>query len=288
MRLNITAMRDTLMCPQYGYNKHIVRRGPVWTPVALDVGSLFHEGMEQRLVGEPVIKHLLPSWGMVSQPARDTFDKHKLWIPMNAFAPDPNWEIHGIEMRVGRAITPNLELVGRLDGFILWQGKLWDLQWKTYSDDLLDLIEKVRLSWHEVGYQWMAESTAPSIPWGGTILGACQKLPGYRMTPDETGKKTREEVTDRMREAAFTLHFITRSPEKQEEMVRQLIQTAMKVQSELEAGAPLRNYDSCFGKFGTKCAFYDVCHHHGHLHGPEFIDLEDRYGDEENNPAPAA
>lgn len=281
MRLNITMIRDTLKCPQYAHNLHVARRGPVWTPVALDVGSLFHEGMERRLRLEPVLKHELPSWGMVSQPARDTFDKHKLWVPMNSFEPDPNWEIQGVELRVQRPITPNLELVGRLDGFIIWQNKLWDLQWKTYSDDLLDLIEKVRLSWHEVGYQWMAEHSAPTIPWGGTILGACQKLPGYRLTPDENGKKSREEVTDEMRAAAFTLHFITRSREQQEDMVRQLIQTAMKVQGELEAGALLRNYDQCFTRFGSKCAFFDVCHHHGHLHGPEFIDVEDRYAEQE-------
>jgi hypothetical protein len=201
--------------------------------------------------------------------------KHRLWVPINAFLPDPNWEVHGIELKVQRPIAPNLTLEGTLDGFIIWQNKLWDLQWKTYTDGLQDLLERVRLSWHEVGYQWMAEHimSGHQLPWGGTILGACQKLPSYRIVD-----KHREEVTDTQRELAFSLHYITRGSNQQADMVSQLLQTAMQVQDELEHRALLRrNFDSCFSPWGGRCQFFDVCHNGQNLFGPDFKDLGDRY-----------
>ena len=163
------------------------------------------------------------------------------------------------------------------DGKVVWNGKRWSAQWKTYTDDLLSLQERVRLSFHEVGYQWLAESEG--IPWGGTILGACQKLPGYRIIDHR-----RHEITDQDRVEAFSIHYLTRPPEMQERMVRDLLAAAEKTQWELEGMHIRRNYDSCFGPYGRgKCPYFAVCHESEDLMGPKFKDLEDRYGNDDSS-----
>ena len=277
MLTNISMIRNVLKCPQYAYNQNVALRGPLETPESLEVGTLFHEGMHARLGGQSVSAERLPSWSAVSQDARDTFTKHKLWLPLNAFTVPNDWQVLGAEVALKRAISPRLTLQGRLDGLVVWNGKRWSAQWKTYTDDLLSLQERVRLSFHEVGYQWLAESEG--IPWGGTILGACQKLPGYRIIDHR-----RHEITDQDRVEAFSIHYLTRPPEMQERMVRDLLAAAEKTQWELEGMHIHRNYDSCFGPYGRgKCPYFAVCHESEDLMGPKFKDLEDRYGNDDSS-----
>lgn len=277
MNLNITMLRDTIKCPRMAHNLHVLQRGPLRVPVALEEGQLFHEGMHLRLSGrDAILPSDLPSWAFVGQEARDNFLKHRLWIPISNFTVPSDWEIIGAEHALTRPISPNLNLQGRLDGLIRLNGRRWGVQWKTYTDDLNSLVEQVRLSWHEVGYQWLTQAD----DYAGTILGACQKLPSYRMLEGEDGKKRRTEITDDMRSQAFTVHYITRSPSDQQRMARNLIQTALQVQQDLAVTPPRQNYDACFGPFRRgKCSFFQVCHYGADINGPEFTDLEDRYAD---------
>jgi hypothetical protein len=278
IKTNISMLRDYLKCPQLCYNAHVLKRGSARKSVALEVGTLFHEAMELRLSGRPA-GLTMPSWPEVNQDSRDIWEKHKLWLPITEFIPEPEWEIKGIELALEAKVSEAVTLQGRLDGLVLWNGKFWSLQWKTYDDDLLGLQERVRLSWHEVGYQWLARQNGYE-PWGGTILGACQKLPGYRLVEQDNGKKVRQEVTDAQRIAALTIHYLTRREDVQERMAGDLLEWLSAIPPTLELGGPnvIRNYDSCFGPFGrSKCPYFPVCHEGESLDSGQFVTLEDRY-----------
>jgi hypothetical protein len=284
MNVNISMLKDFVKCPQLAHNIHVRKRGLEGRSAKMEVGSLFHEMMERRLMGagEPRGKEntrgmALPSWTTVSSEARELWEKHRLWLPANAFELDPAWEMVATE----KALESEVGLVmlqGRLDAIIKYNGKFWSLQWKTYESDLLGLQEKVRLSYHEVAYQWLAEQNGYT-PWGGTILGACQKLPGYRMVENDSGKRERQEVTDAHRIAGLTFHYLARSPETQHAMWQNTGSLLMEMRAVLDGGPIVRrNYDQCFGLPGrAKCQFFNVCHHGEDLLGPPFADLRDRY-----------
>lgn len=298
MRLNISMLKDYLKCPQLAYYLHVNKRGPIKHAVPLDVGTLFHESAVFRWRGEQVaMVYKVPggpsderlfatdgaampqSWDIVSPEAQDQWIKHKLWLPLNAWSPDPAWEVIAVEDALEAPVNqppmvgPTLQ--GRLDGIVKWNGKFWSAQWKTYEDDLLGLQERVRLSYHEVAYQYLAEQNGYT-PWGGTILGACQKLPSYRII---NGK--RQEVTDEMRCAALTQHYLFRSPSTQTSMLWHTQAELAGADISMRLGIPLRNYDSCFGPFGRgRCPFFSVCHEGGSLDDDtKFTDLADRYAE---------
>lgn len=272
-------LRDYLKCPQLAYNAHVLKRGPVRKSSALEVGTLFHEAMANKL--DLGLTGAMPSWELVSDDARGLWEKHKLSLPIANFRPEPEWQIKGIELALEARMIDDVTLQGRLDGLVLWNGKYWSLQWKTYDDDLLGLQERVRLSWHEVGYQWLAEQNG-FTPWGGTILGACQKLPGYRLVEQDSGKKVRQGVTDAHRIAALTFHYLTRPRDVQNRMVGDLLDWLSALPPALdlyECGPDVaRNYDSCWTAFGrSKCPYFGVCHEGESLDSGKFVTLESRY-----------
>ena len=271
MNLNVSMLRDYLKCPQLAYNAHVLRRGAAKKPVALDVGSLFHEAMMLR-PEKTVLSAELPSWLEVSEDAREQWVKHKLWLPANSWKPDEGEETIGAEI-VLEAPFGEHKLQGRLDRLVGWSGKFWHRQWKTYTDGLLDLQERVRLSWHEVAYQYLAETNGYK-PWGGTILGACQKLPGYRMIEGH-----RHDITDTDRIDALTFHYLFRALRAQQRMLDDLKWHLKETAYYMRVCIPPpRNYDSCFGPFGRgRCQYFSVCHEGGSLNDPQFVTLEDRY-----------
>src|SRR5262247_3268527 len=80
MIYNISMLKDWLRCPQMAYNIHTKRRVRPPSP-ELEVGTLFHEMMENKL-DRKLVPGLLKSWDMVSQDSRDLWLKYKLWIPI--------------------------------------------------------------------------------------------------------------------------------------------------------------------------------------------------------------
>ena len=284
MNINVTMMRDFLKCPTLANNLHVKRRGPAKKSAALDVGTLFHEAMARRpeaLASGPE----LPSWEAVGDEGREAWDKHKLWLPANAWTPPIGEETHGVEIALEYEMYGGHVIQGRLDRLVFWNGKYWSRQWKTYTgneNDLLSLQERVRLSYHEVVYQWLAEYHHYT-PWGGTILGACNKLPGFRMPRSSEVGKGRIEIPDEEREQALTEHYLFRSKEKQMEMVEDAFRWFRQMTEVLDSHyKPVnKNYDSCFGPYGKgRCPFFGVCHEGASLDGPEFVTLEDRYAEQ--------
>jgi len=194
-----------------------------------------------------------------------------LAVPAEAYEFDPAWEVIAVEEPLLGAIN-GVAVQGRLDAIIKWNDKYWSLQWKTYSalDGLADLITYVQLSWHEPCYQELAKQNNYE-PWGGTILGACLKLPGYRIVNSK-----REEVTDEQRVAAFRTHAIARSAATQERIIHHLgLQLAdMKERWNLQ----IRNHEACWGTHGRmRCPYFGVCHDGGSLDSSEFRTAPERY-----------
>lgn len=294
MNISISMLKDWLRCGQYAHNLHVSRRGPIERNVNLDVGILFHEGMALR----PAAKVLpstaialngsewyewnqLPSWNEVGEKAQQEWNKHRLWLPINAWVPDPQWELLEPEMKLQHPISPTGEhvLQGTLDRPVIWQDKLWSLQYKTYTEGsspewaLLNLLEKVRLSFYEVAYQWLMERTIckdRGLPYGGVILGACAKLPGYQISAGR-----RAEISDQSRIDAFTFHHLKRSREQQDALWGDCWTQLMRAVTDLESGAPAKNLDSCFD-YG-RCPFFEVCHGAETLSDTRFVDKPGRY-----------
>jgi hypothetical protein len=254
--------------------------------VPLDVGTLFHEAMALRLGGaDRVLGPELGSWLEVSEDAREVWAKHRLWLPANKWVPDPAWKVLGTEVVLEAPLGYAHTLVGTIDAPLIWNGKLWSGQWKTFDGGsepewaLLNLQDKVRLSYHEVAYQWLMEQTLckeHSLPYGGVILGACEKLPGYRII-----NKKRVEITDGDREGALTFHHLFRSLEQQSALWFSTEDYLIHAAGTIAAGHAfylLKNLDTCFGPFGrSKCPFFAVCHEGADSNSPPLVDLKARY-----------
>jgi hypothetical protein len=285
MKISVSAMRDWLKCPQLAYNVHVLHRGPERRAVPLDVGTLFHEAMANRLGGAPrVLGPELGSWLTVSEDAREVWAKHQLWLPANQWTPDPAWKVLGTEVVLESEIGCGHTLVGTVDAPLIWNGKIWSGQWKTFDGGsepewaLLNLQEKVRLSYHEVAYQWLIERTLcqeHNLPYGGVILGACEKLPGYRII-----NKQRAEITDGDRAGALTFHYLFRSPQQQQALWADT-QDHLIYAANASADGPNyqpKNLDTCFGPFGrSRCPFFAVCHEGADINSPPLVDLKARY-----------
>src|SRR5712691_3718513 len=100
MTVNVSMLRDFLKCPQMSYNRHILRRDVAGKSVALELGTLFHEGMALRLGGADIWNDMysqpsVPSWDKVSTATHEAWIKHRLHVPINSFRPEPDWEILG-------------------------------------------------------------------------------------------------------------------------------------------------------------------------------------------------
>lgn len=278
MKFNVTQLRDYLKCPQFSYNLHVARRGIAYKSVTLEIGTLFHEAVELRMKSVPIALENfqdMPSWDTSSPEAIDTWYKHRLWLPISAFTPEPGWDVRGVETVLEAVLSPGVELQGRLDGIVAYNGKYWSLQWKTYEDDLMGLMEKVRLSWHESAYQWLAERNNLT-PWGGTILGACQKLPGYRM---QGSPRRRVDITDQQRVEALSIHYLFRAQSTQKRMEQDLKLQLTRLASSVQAPEIIgRNYDFCWGTSGrNRCPYYTVCHEGDSLENERYINIESRY-----------
>jgi len=266
----VSQLKDYLRCPAQAFFIHELRRVPSASNMALGIGTLFHEQMALLLVGKyNKVLAQLPSWKLCTDEVQDAYMKHYLYIVAERYYINPAWEIIHIEKALE---DPGINLQGRLDAIVKWNGKYWSLQWKTYSNDLAGLQEKVRLGYHEVAYQHLA-SINGYTPWGGTILGACQKLPSYRMAPDRRSKYM---ITPEDRQAAFTTHYLTRSPDEQASLLDNLTKHLERMSRDW--ALRLKNTDSCFGMFGnSRCPYFQVCHQGGSIGSGNYKTAEPRY-----------
>jgi len=255
-------MKDWLKCPQMSYNQHVLRIAQPGVAPPLELGALFHESIAERIAhGTPANESMD---GFASEAVAGLWAKHRLWVPINRFEVPPEWELLGVEQAYEAGFNDDGDILeGRLDLPIFHNGKYWSVQWKTYEGDILELCEQVRTSFHEVAYQWLCQCNGMT-PWGGTILGACEKLPGYWMLPGHNGKKRRVDITDEDRAQAFTLHYLTRSEEVQASMWADIQLHLDRMCYDWKTrfgsdGRKPRNYDQC-RSFGRRCQYYGVCH----------------------------
>jgi hypothetical protein len=266
----ISQLKDYIKCPQYAEFIHDLRRVPSKTPPYFDEGSIFHEAMENKLHGRNPDILQSASWMEAGDEARDRFfRKHRLDVAIDYYEIDPDWSVEAVEIPLYGTFG-RVKVVGRLDAIVKYNNKYWSLQWKTYSKDILRLIEQVRLGWHEAAYQDLARQNA-YLPWGGTILGACQKLPSYRVTD---GKRI--DITDEQRVETFTTHYLARNESEQSELIKNLITYLNNMQEGWGLGT--RNYESCWGpNKDFKCPYYDVCHGGQSIESEDFKTAAPRY-----------
>jgi len=270
MIFTVSQLKDYLRCPQLSYYAHELRRVPIVDSTAQGVGSIFHGLMALRMKGELGNNWSSgPIWSSTSQASRDAFCKHRLWIPASFYKIEPQWELIQVEQALTSSV---ISLQGRPDSIIKYNGKFWSLQWKTYTNDLPSLLDKVKLSFHEVAYEHLGRQNGFE-PWGGIILGACQKLPAYRMSSD---RRTKTPVTDPDRVAVFTTHYLTRSLELTAYLTGNLERLLERM--ERDWVHQLRNTDQCFGPFGgSRCPYFEVCHGGQSIESDTFKTAEPRY-----------
>lgn len=278
MKFSISQLQDFVRCPQLAHVRHIQLWDRAGGSPALTLGTMFHLAMEDKLLRRPS-RSAIELWAEVENGkdgAIELWEKHRLgdviaqWERPLEYG-EPIGVEQVIEVPLGRHT-----LQCRLDSIVQRNGYVWSEQHKTFADDLQSLVEKVRLSWHEIAYQYALQSTTHEEV-AGTILNACQKLPGYKLL-DLTGmgKKCKVEVTMEMRLAALTTHYLTRTDEEMRRGLR-AIEVYADIMEEMFEGEVPRNNSSCFDMNGHKCPLFAHCWDGEELVEPMFMKLKDRY-----------
>ncbi len=280
MKFSISQLQDFVRCPQLAHIKHVQLWDRAGGSPARTVGSMFHSAMEDKLLARPS-RSAIELWSEIDNPhagAIELWEKHRLG---DVIADWTRTEEYGVPSAVEEVLEAPLgehTLQGKLDSRVWRDGYWWSEQHKTYTDDLQSLTEKVRLSWHEVAYQYLLEYNGFS-PVGGTILNACQKLPGYKlMDLTGSGRKTKVEVTLEMRLRALTTHHLVRTPQEQSEGLHGITYYAERMGEMFARPQHLaRNNNNCFDMNGWKCPMFAHCWDGAELAEPMFIKLVDRY-----------
>lgn len=266
--ITISHIKDYLKCPMMAFYRHTARRGlPPHSP-ALSFGTVFHKMMEFKLKHEPV------PWDDLRNQchplARADFDNMR--EIMEPWEPPAEW----IKISVEEPLISSLGLMGRLDAIIHEKGVpgVWSGQWKTASGNrqVADLIEEVRVGFHETGYERMLSEKNYLV--NGTLLGVYRKLPKHKRVK---GKLVEVPLEER-RKLSWLMIKLPRSNEDMLARLRDLT----RLRDEITKGtrSSIRNTDACFGLYGnSRCEYYDVCHNGFDIDAPPFVDLPTRYDD---------
>lgn len=282
MRFNISQLQDYVTCPQLAYIRHALNIGRAGGSLAQTEGSMFHLAMEDKLrrVTQRSPQELFAAVANPRPGAIEVWEKHQLSDVIAAWERPAEWQPHAIEA-VLRAPLGHHEGEGRLDTIIKIDGYWWSEQHKTFADDLDAVLQRVRLSWHEAWYERLLEHNG-FTPVGGTIINACQKLPSYRMVEDPaTGKRRKVEVTQAMRRAALTTHFVSRTSAEQHHLLagiaRYVGEAAYDFANKAQHDIDLPRQTSSCWNFNNRCPFYSHCWEGEDLVPPNFIQLTPRY-----------
>lgn len=290
MKFSISQLQDFVRCPQLAHVRHVQLWDKAGGSPALTLGTMFHSAMEDKLLRRPS-RNALTLWSEVENGrdgAIELWEKHMLGEVINAWErPSEYGEPEGVE-KVLEAPLGGHVLQGKLDAIVRRTGFVWSEQHKTYADDLQSLTEKVRLSWHEVAYQYLLEYNGYA-PVAGTILNACQKLPGYKLLDlDGLGKKKKVEVTLEMRLAGLTTHYLMRTEEEQMQILESIAYYSEQM-SVMFAAYPImrveRNNNACFDMNGHRCPLFAHCWEGEDLIEPLFTKLTNRYPQEDACPS---
>ena len=211
MPVNITVSQalDWWKCPQFHWYKHVLHRSPTGEYKGpADLGTLMHSRLE---VFMKVLKFydmhppqtvLDPfttdghHWAMREELERAYLDKgmglkpndrnaaETLEYRLNWWATAGEWkrwdEIILIEkpltLVIGQVEGQDVVLHSKPDVFVVWNDKIWHVQWKSHSKNFTNLSLLVESSMHEATFKLQVEDNpAFKLPFGGTLLGAFDK-----------------------------------------------------------------------------------------------------------------
>ena len=260
MLISVSDLKTHVTCPQlYDHTVRQRKARPGDAAPALVLGTLIHKALEAKLLRKP--------W-------RASIEQHELTLlrdyepVLDLWEPPATWEVLGTETEVRLPLAPGIMGVGRVDGRIRWNGKVWPLQHKSLASTVPTHVfaEVQRTDWHECFYQAAIEAETGE-KCGGTILNIIRKLSAGAIARNPG--------------AAIELHYLTRSPEIIREALADMAIRALRIQEEGE-GAPIeKTRSACGGMFRNYlCSFKPVCDGLESINGSGFITIEPRYVEE--------
>jgi PD-(D/E)XK nuclease superfamily protein len=272
--INVSHLRTHLECPTKALFNYHLKRGPKKKPVALELGTIWHKMMQQKIGSSLSIKEI--EFQALQEAALLGGEVYKgLTAILPAFrewTSKDDWTIIAEELALRAPIpyhTANLrhELQGRLDALVMWNGSYWHLQHKTVaaSKPISSFALEMERDWHECAYQYLAVHHG-FVPYAGTILNTVRKLSAGTILEDP--------------KRALALQYIPRS----EEQVRKAVDDISTLCDQIEAGHAnptrvVQNRSSCMGRFGNSpCPYIGVCNGQASLYDDAlFESVVDRY-----------
>ncbi len=274
MKISVSQIKRHRSCPMLSHYEYDMLRMPAGqVAVALGVGTVTHaafesllQGGDWRVAAEISLEELhtdLPR-DIKLEEIRSQWDSISICIERGWKTPD-DWEIISVEQEMEVPCGNHL-LVGRLDGVVGWNGKIWHHQIKTVPSNKPCAIyaEQQRTDWHEGVYQRMAEARYDDV--AGTILTLVRKL---TLTAATKAPHT-----------AFQTFYLPRSKEEVDEMFADIEQEVNDIEAEMEGERRIiKNRSFCAGQYGNSlCAYKEVCDGVISIDDPErFITVEPRY-----------
>lgn len=159
------------------------------------------------------------------------------------------------------------ELVGRLDGHIVWEDGDCSLQWKSVGKgvNIGNYLEKVRMSPHEIFYRTGLRRLGREV--SGTALGI------FRTYLTKAQKEDNVPV--------FELFDLPATREEDEAAMLDITETARRfIAASTDHGFAyrIRNWTACQSIFG-KCPLFEHCHNRASVSDCLTVPLEARYND---------
>jgi len=276
MRVNVSAINLYQRCPQRWYNRYVLLREPPPSSVAMQAGTIFHQGMEGylhlRKAGENHPEALGWSLRFFDKEIRESGDvklkRELVGVRDNfAFYPGPTYydpkRILLVEEDMELPIGDGIVLVGRPDAVVEDDHFVYHLQHKAMmlSLSLSAYKESMRLSPHELAYKRMIERRFPGKRYGGTISNILKKggIPGIDKLDEDIIPLSETDAND----------FIDRARVIGLEMQE-------RIRNMNTGGVMPRNGDACFS-MNSLCPYHKVCLGKMSLADPKFIDVPEAY-----------
>ena len=268
MKFNVSHVRAHLECPTKGRYQHVLKRGPHKRPLALEIGTLWHIGMETLLRTQNMVEAMIEVNNSLTTAETKVVSGWRAIEPAFEAWPDRGWlrqwEILAVEQLVEYEITKNLTIQGTLDGLVKWEGQYWHLQHKTLSPStpLHTYAAYMQRDWHECWYEFACRE-AGYAPFGGTILNVVRKLSAKTIAADPA--------------QALSVQYIPRPYRIVEKAMEDLASIGGDLAYDI--GTNIQNRSMCAGRFGNSlCPYLDVCNGVAQIDDNElFTNIEDRY-----------
>lgn len=162
MLVNVSQIETFQECPRKWYYQYHLKRGYDIQTEAMRLGLRYHA----ILAGEEFIASQDPRW------------MHEASEAFHGWVKEHNVDIIARELEIACPVGYGFKVCGRLDTLAIWNDKVWHIQHKSWSPQLIDRgIKAQRISLHEGVYRAIVEKLkpVPDKPYGGTILAIAIK-----------------------------------------------------------------------------------------------------------------